>query len=108
MSEHVHKHRIVLHQDASDDYPWTHVECDWGTDPSRPCRAVTCPKCDVTGSGECLDEGHEGAEEIPGCGVKEWFDAGDEGIRIEGLHVSVPCDPYWNGNGWTLTCKEDG
>lgn len=99
-------HRLVL---KWDDGPYVSaVECDWGTNPSRPCACVTCPQCFETSCSTCLDDGHDGAHIVEGCGVQDWLEAcGAEGIRVEHLRVHVPCEVSWNGDGWTLTCKED-
>jgi hypothetical protein len=105
------KHRIVVQMDASDTWPWvSKIECDWGTDPSRPCRTIHCESCGEDASDECIDgeEPHDGAHVTEGCGVEQWRDAaGMEGIVVENLRVAVPCDGYWSGDGWTLTCKEE-
>jgi len=100
-------HRIVINCDET--LYVARIECDWGTDPDRPCLAVDCPQCQATASAECLAGigGCEGATAIEGCGVVDWSTAaGMEGIVIEDLNVSIPAAVAWNGDGWTLTCEE--
>lgn len=105
------KHRVVIRMDASDTWPYVAgIECDWGTDPGRPCRIIHCDLCEVDANDECLDgeEAHEGAHVVEGCGAIDWMEAdGVESIRIKDLRVEIPADLMWNGDGWTLTCQKD-
>lgn len=103
------KHRIVIFMGKGDTWPYvSDIECDWGTDPARPCRGIHCDYCHEDASDECLDgeTAHEGAHVIEGCGIRDWFEqTAIEGIVVETLQVKVPMDVHWNGDTWTLTAR---
>jgi hypothetical protein len=102
----VTQHRIVVHQDSNDDWPWVSIECDWGDDPQRPCKAIDCPLCLEEATAECLDLEH-GASLLPGCGVQEYVEClGTEGIVLHGLEARAPVANIYFDYGWHLECGD--
>jgi hypothetical protein len=102
-------HRIVVHQDDGDDFPWVSIECDWGDNPDRPCIVVDCSRCEDDGSTDCLIEHPAIARAMDGCGVQNWLAAcGPEGVVVHDMEVRVPVSKvYFDGDGWVLECGEE-
>lgn len=102
------EHRLVVLLDG-DEMPTFRVECDWGTDPDRPCLSIDCSRCQETSSPACLTDHPADAEPVPGCGVQQWINAvGFDAVVVKGLRVSASAEVSWDGSGWVLDCGGGG